>query len=90
MGMKFDDVYEGDTLDLPYRAILTSCCGCGLSHMYVIVMVDGEPKLKVYSDREGTNEIRAAMSSRQIESVIKEFQTLRRKCGKINKAKSNS
>lgn len=72
--MKYDNVYEGDTLDLPYRAILTSCCGCGLSHMYVIVMVDGEPKLKVYSDREGTEEIRASMSSRQIEALIKEFQ----------------
>lgn len=77
--MKFDDVFEGDTLDLPYRAILTSCCDCGLSHMYVIVLVGGEPKLKVYSDREGTKEIRESMSRRQIVALIKEFQTLKRR-----------
>ena len=75
--MKFDDVLEGGILNFPHRAIMVACCTCGLSHMFVFMADDGEPCLKVYRDDEATEAVRADMSSRQIEAVIKEFQKLK-------------
>ena len=77
--MKFDDVLEGGILNFPHKAIMVACCFCGLTHMFIIMEDDGEPCLKVYRDDEATEAVRAGMSSRQIEALIKEFQILRRK-----------
>ena len=75
--MKFDDVLEGGMLNFPHKAIMVACCTCGLSHMFVFMTDDNEPCLKVYRDDEATDAVRADMSSRQIEAVIKEFQKLK-------------
>ena len=75
--MKFDDVLEGGMLNFPHKAIMVACCTCGLSHMFVFMTDDNVPCLKVYRDDEATEAVRAGMSSRQIEAVIKEFQKLR-------------
>ena len=77
--MKFDDVLEGGMLNFPHKAIMVACCSCGLSHMFVFMTDNGEPCLKVYRDDEATEAVRADMSSRQIEALIKEFQTLKEK-----------
>ena len=75
--MKFDDVLEGGMLNFPHKAIMVACCTCGLSHMFVFMTDDNEPCLKVYRDDEATEAVRADMSSRQIEAVIKQFQKLK-------------
>ena len=84
--MKFDDVLEGGMLNFPHKAIMVACCTCGLSHMYVFMKDNGEPCLKVYRDNEATEAVRAGMNLREIEALIKEFQTLReQKSKKVDK-----
>jgi acyl-[acyl carrier protein]--UDP-N-acetylglucosamine O-acyltransferase len=91
MSDKPTDVFDGETIELKHRGILLSCCSCGLTHMFVVLMIDGEPNLKAYRDEETTAEIREDMTLREIGALLKTFQKLRRKkLGKTNKTKSDS